>query len=503
MSTPEIACWEIFELSLPGLAFGNPFADVHLSARFQKGGRVLEPEGFYDGAEGRKGIYRLRFMPDELGEWRYVTRSNLPELDGIQGTFYCVPPHPGVHGPVKVASTYHFAYADGKRFFPLGTTCYAWANQPVELQEQTIQSLATAPFNKLRMCIFPKDYLYNKNEPLDYAFPILEKETRVKGQTSTDEYSFDFTRFNPAFFRRIEQHIGQLAELRIEADVILFHPYDRWGFSNMDAQTDERYLRYLIARLAAYRNVWWSLANEYDIMKSKNLADWDRLFRIVQTYDPYQHLRSVHNWQRSDTHDTRTFYDHGKPWVTHCSIQHSYVDLVSNWRELYHKPVIVDECCYEGNLPNAWGNLIPQEMVRRFWEATLRGGYCTHGETYLDSQDVIWWAKGGLLKGQSPPRIAFLRHILEEIPAGWLDPLTGITNTHLSSAGQPGRYYLTYFGFRQPGEVQVSLPVEGTFRAEIIDTWEMTISPLPGTFERTTTIALPGKPYLALRIQKT
>ena len=112
----------------------------------------------------------------------------------------------------------------------------------------------------------------------------------------------------------------------------------------------------MIARLAAYRNVWWSLANEYDLMQHKSVQDWDRYFQIIQTHDPYQHLRSIHNWQGMDTHDTHTFYDHSKPWVTHASVQHSYLDLVSTWREQYRKPIVVDECCYEGDLPNGWGN---------------------------------------------------------------------------------------------------------------------------------------------------
>ena len=57
----------------------------------------------------------------------------------------------------------------------------------------------------------------------------------------------------------------------IQADVILFHPYDagHWGFDNMGAENDDRYLRYMIARLGAYRNVWWSLANEWDYFTPK------------------------------------------------------------------------------------------------------------------------------------------------------------------------------------------------------------------------------------------
>ena len=63
--------------------------------------------------------------------------------------------------------------------------------------------------------------------------------------------------------QHLEQRVGQLRSLGIEADVILFDPYDkgRWGFDRMDAATDDRYIRYIVARLGAYRNVWWSLAN--------------------------------------------------------------------------------------------------------------------------------------------------------------------------------------------------------------------------------------------------
>ena len=40
-----------------------------------------------------------------------------------------------------------------------------------------------------------------------------------------------------------------------------------------------------------------------------------------------------------------------------------------------------------------------------------------------------------------------------------------------------------------------------TYEVDVIDTWEMTIEPLPGTFRNAAQIPLPGKPYLALRIR--
>jgi len=121
-----IPCYDIFELVLSGPQGGNPFTEVSFSARFQHRNRLLEPEGFYDG-EGR---YIIRLMPDEQGEWRYVTKSSVPELNGVEGSFECTAARQGIHGPVQVANTYHFAYADGRRHFSFGTTCYAWVHQP-------------------------------------------------------------------------------------------------------------------------------------------------------------------------------------------------------------------------------------------------------------------------------------------------------------------------------------------------------------------------------------
>ena len=467
----SIERWNIFELSLDGPSAGNPFVDVQLRARFRHQHRVVDVNGFYDG----DGVYRVRFMPDTVGEWSVETESNAAQLNGVTGKFTCVDPAPGNRGPVHVHNTYHFAYADGTPHVSVGTTCYAWAHQGDEREAQTLETLKTAPFNKLRMCVFPKHYTYSKNEPEYYPFE--------KG----DNGDWDFTRFNPAFFRHIEQRVGQLRDLSIEADLILFHPYDRWGFADMGAEHDDRYLRYLVARLAAYRNVWWSMANEYDLMRSKSEADWDRFFRIVQERDPHQHLRSIHN--------CRGFYDHAKPWVTHQSVQHSDVARTAEWRQLCKKPVVVDECKYEGNVQQRWGNISARELVHRFWLGTVGGGYVGHGETYLHPDNVLWWSKGGVLHGESPARIAFLRQILEE------SGTHGLEQVHPWGAGVDGEFYLYYFGVAQPGEWTLELPEGKEYQVDLIDTWEMTSQPFEESYSGKFTVALPTKPYLALRIR--
>ena len=494
-----IARWDIFEVTQSGPADGNPFGDVEFGARFTEGAQTIRVNGFYDGG----GTYRVRFMPETTGEWRYETFSNRPELAGRTGTFTVTPATAGDHGPVRVAHTFHFAYADGTPFRELGTTCYAWVQQGDALEEQTLKTLATSPFNKIRFCVFPKNFDWNHNEPVYYPFE------------GTPPNRWDFSRFNPEFFQHFEKRIGQLRDLGIEADIILFHPYDHghWGFDRMGAANDDRYVRYVVARFSAYRNVWWSLANEYDLLESKQTSDWDRLFQIVQAPDPAQHLRSIHQ--------DKIYYNHNQPWVTHASIQNSAAVLdygrAMVYRDVYRKPIVFDEVKYEGDIPARWGNLTGQEMVLRFWTGAVVGTYVGHGETFLDPHDVLWWSKGGVLRGQSPARLAFLRQILNDSPAAGINPIDKWEE--IAIGGQPGEYYLAYFG----NDARSSWPFElfhtgvadgMKFKVDVIDTWNMTDTPVPEVFELKKrdayyfadkdgrAVTLPARPYMALRIRR-
>jgi hypothetical protein len=509
VSEGEMTCerWGIAEIELTGPRGGNPFVDVQLSATFELGNEKQTVAGFYDG----DGMYRIRFMPETVGAWRYVTESNVGELDGKRGQIRVVPPTGINHGPVRVRNTFHFAYADGTPYKPLGTTCYAWTSQGDELEEQTLRTLAGSPFNKLRMCVFPKRYSWNENEPPLYAFE------------GTPPSEWDFTRFNPAFFQHLEKRISQLADLGIEADVILFHPYDdgHWGFDRMPDEADERYLRYLISRLAAFRNVWWSLANEYDFMTEKQESDWDHLIQVVHESDPYGRLTSIHNG--------RLLYNHTNPLLTHASIQNGSAAEEAGravlYRDVYRKPILFDEIKYEGDIPLRWGNLSAEEMVHRFWECIIAGTYPGHGECYLHPSDILWWSKGGVLRGQSSPRIAFLRDILATAPAEGIEPIDKWQVPNIG--GKPGEYYLVYFGADEPPAWKFKLPRRSRdeaselaggmrFHVDVIDTWNMTITPFdkpftlrqPAKGDYTATdvddssINLPQNPWIALRITR-
>ena len=270
----------------------------------------------------------------------------------------------------------------------------------------------------------------------------------------------------------------------------------------MTAEQDDLYWKYVLARFSAYRNIWWSLANEYDLLTKKTQEDWERYARIICEKDPYNHLRSIHN--------CRPFYDYSRPWITHCSIQrqdlYKTAEMVQEWRERFKKPVIVDEMAYEGNLPNGWGNITGQEMVKRFWEAFVRGGYAGHGETYLTEEKILWWSHGGELHGESWKRLEFLHKIMLQTPGIGLkfagterDDVHGVPEDFMLEAESGYRIY--YYSFMQPCYGKFYFDDDTEYKVEVIDTWNMTITNA-GIYKGHFKVVLPGTQYMAIRIQK-
>jgi len=480
--------WGVYEVVLKGPSTGNPFMEVELSAVFSSRGEDVKVPGFYDG----NGVYRIRFSPQKKGTWKYRTVSNSTNLTGKKGRFRCVSPSGNNHGQVRVVNTFYLQYTDGTPFYSAGTTAYQWTSVKQSIQDKTIKTLAGAPFNKMRMCVFPKSYQYgNDTQPWIYPYKREGKQN-------------DYTQPVYEFFQNFDTRVSQLMEMGIEADVILFHPYDSWGYSKMGKEMNERYIRYMIARIGAYRNVWWSLANEWDVPAIKQAIEWEGIGTLLQKEDPYNHLRGIHNWYDSEDH----FYDHSKPWITHISAQTAQFYNAIKWRNKYQKPLLFDEMRYEGDVPSGWGNLKAEEMTSYFWMAGLSGGYGTHGDTFRNDSDneteVRWWAKGGTLPGKSPDRIRFFREVMEKAPVIQMTPVLVSEKNPASLSrniyifSKEGEYYLAYTS-EKGSTIEINLTGNNSYKLEVIDTWNMKIVEekiiKPGIFSYLTDF-----PYTALRL---
>ncbi|MBR1496705.1 MAG: DUF5060 domain-containing protein [Oscillospiraceae bacterium] len=539
--------YETLELRFEGPEPEGSCVATDLRAVFSHGGEARTVKGFYAG----NGEYRLRFLPEKSGDYTYrVTGEALPEP--VEGAVEVLPADSGRHGPVRPDGT-HLRCADGTWFHSFGTTVYGLAHQTRALIDETMDSLAASPFNKVRMCLFPKHYNYNFNEPESYPFlpaagaakrDFPPEETPVYPHFSEkrDDY-WDVHHPDYAFWDRFEARMRQLQDMGLQIDLILFHPYDRWGFANLSPDDNLTYLDYLLRRFAAFPNVWWSLANEYDLCFNKTMEDWCAIEAFVAENDPYHHMLGNHNCFQ--------MWDAGRGNITHISWQTKQPYRVAELMRRFGKPVLIDECRYEGTLPEFWGNLSGQDMARAFWRATVQGGYCTHGETFLPGTEmgdkatgtgepeVVWWAKGGRLNGTSPARIAFLRQVVGELP-GPLEPLDGMTSVLLGKsdpearevtdtapgplrdffhavlrmdrrerdhfiaaeyeyAGHCGEDAFLYYKDDQCCAcADLQLPEGHGYRVEVLDTWEMARKTVLRGARGNVRVDLPGKPYMAV-----
>lgn len=508
--------------------------NIDLSADFTCGEEHIKVKGFYAGDD----TFKVRFLPMQSGQYHYIVKGIINE----EGNFEIEPAESEKHGLLK-ADGVHVKYSDGTVCTMFGTTVYALAHQPQELIEQTLHTLGNSPFNKVRLCVFPKHYKYNHNEPERYPFcPIYGKTPknvlRKAGPLSMPAESlWDVRHPDFTFWDRFEKILHRLDDMGIVVDLILFHPYDRWGFSTLNREECFIYLDYVLRRLSAFPNLMWSLANEYDLMPARTIEDWYKFEEFVTQNDPYGHMLSIHN--------CFVLYDYSRPGITHISIQTRDPSRVQTLIK-YGKPVFIDECAYEGNLEETFGCLSGREMSDRFWKITVTGAYATHGETFVDydaenpDDEIVFWSKGGKMKGESPERISYLKKFVENLP-GPIEPYAGsgfaplmymeqeqllrlaeilpaehaATVLAVGKMGEEERlYHLTteseynghvgesvyirYFGSDIHGCITLELPETRTYSVKIIDTWNMTQKIVLTGQSGKCRVRMPEKPWLAV-----
>ncbi|WP_166314559.1 DUF4038 domain-containing protein [Microbacterium excoecariae] len=436
-------------------------APVTVRFRHADGEEVVVP-GFWD----EDATYLVRFLPGRSGAWTWWIDEELTPMEPRRGDVAVGPARTA--GAVRVAHRHHFAHADGTPFRPVGGTAYNVLHQRHELRADTVASAAAAGFNKLRFMVFPQ-----AGDSVE-VFPDLMPFEKTDG-------AWDVSRPVPAFFRRLDAFVRDLDEAGIQADVLLLNAYDRgvFGLDGLSEAEDAVYLRYVIARLAASPNVWWSLCNEYDQLERPE-ERWDRAGLLVMAADPFDHPRSIHNWVH--------LFDHHRPWVTHASIQNgSAVEEPGRarlYRDAYDKPIVLDEIKYEGDAPARWGRLSARELVHRFWIATLEGCYASHGESFVLPGGSLHIVEGGALRGESPARLGFLRRILDALVVPGLDPVDKWDDPEHVAGGAPDQY-VRYFGRSAPANWRVRLPIDHAgasvrmgerYVVDIIDTWNMTVT---------------------------
>lgn len=274
-NTSTIPRWGLFEATFTSSrAYANPLQDAGLRVTFAAPSRRTQTvHGFWDGGT----TWRVRFSPDEVGNWTFTTAAS-PEADaGLhaqKGSFRVVAPKGTTrfdrHGPIRVSQSRTFLeHADGTPFFWLADTGWnaALLSTPEEfahyVKERVRQRFTAVQWVATEWRASPQGDRLNE--------PAYTGSERIA--------------VNPAFFQRLDAKMDALNRAGLlSAPVMLWaiaggsNPAVNPGLSLPEDQAI-RLAQYMVARWQGH-DVLWILPGDGDY-RGEKAEKWKRVGRAV------------------------------------------------------------------------------------------------------------------------------------------------------------------------------------------------------------------------------
>ena len=500
----EVRRWELHEFVLEGsTVVENPFRDAPLAGEFTApSGKSRRVEGFYDGGK----TWRLRFAPDEEGEWLYRIRG---EAIGIlqEGRLRCIAPKG--HGPIRIhpENPYAFACADGTPFFPMGDTCYGLYDDSQitpELRREYLETRRRQRFNFVRMSV-GHSQARAAADPAFWAWGGTPEKP-------------DLDRLNPVFFRGLDDLFIDLQARGMNVELILLNFYRR-PFTDTKLWTPERealWLRYVLARYSAFNNVFlWTLANEYEthpdgqyrLDRTGDVAWAKDTARLVKRLDPYHHLVTVHPVVSSSARGASPRDTFDPPWrIGEFFGEGDAMDVLSQqtgqkgegaiWDEQlqcwtgdaielgaslradrrYGKPVLNTESGYEylRGHPTEKKQVHHTDKVRHSsWRIVCAGGYVAAGFHGTIGHSDAWNRIDApnhytftVRDEGAAAQLGALYDLFTALPFARMQPFDGVSGQAAVALAEPGRDYVVYLP--QGGKVTADL---STARGQLTARW--------------------------------
>jgi len=471
----EVHQWSVYEITLEAKqTVDNPYVDRVVQATFTSPqGETTQVKGFWV----EENQYKVRFTPSQVGQYRY-TVSSQPEDSGLQATgiLNVGEPNEGHRGFVRVDTEhpYHFVYDDGTRYFMWGTTYYDLILNALagERWKVAIDSALVFGINKIRCAVTAFN---SEKTPYPMAFPF---------EANAKQDSLNFDRLNPTYWQAIDRVVEYAYQRGMNVDLILYgNGY--LSFSG-DMDRDKRYVRYLLARYAAYPNVLWCLVNEWNYRYRDSQIEksyWEEIGNLIYREDPflkqgdYTRPLSIHQQTRVDFQ----FFD--SDWVTHAIVQvgvrnktetqpdewlasrtkpySRYGDAWGNYSIVFNlgheMPVVNDEYGYIGE-PNDVSEpphqkenspALTREKHRHImWGIVLAGGYGSAGDKNQYKDGYPYFSANW---HSDPAEYQDIKHLVDFFASGRTEYWKMKSHNDLITSGErtyalaePGQQYLFY-----------------------------------------------------------
>ena len=508
----NVALWQMHEFAVKGRSeVDNPFREAALVGEFVgPSGQTNVVDGFYDGEE----LWRLRFVPDAVGEWSYQLRG-----EGVailqRGKLRCTPG--AGHGFIGVhpENPYAFAHADGTPFFPMGDTCYGLyddSSVTPALRDEYLRTRRAQRFNFVRMSVGHSEARAATNVAY-WAWGGTPRQP-------------DLERFNPAFFRGLDELLRDLRARGMNVELLLLNFYRR-PFTDTNVWTAARerlWLRYLMARYAAFDNVFlWTLANEYETHPDGRYrldfpgdVEWVKATaRFIKTNDPYRHLVTVHPVISASRRGESPRAAIDPPWrIGEFFGDEAALDVLSQqtgqmgdgttWDERqqcwtgdsatvvaslradrkYRKPVLNSENGYEylrGHATEKKQVHHTDKVRRTSWRIVCAGGYFAAGFHGTIGHSDAWnrldppnHYEFTIRDEGAAAQLGILHDFFSAVPQWRMQPLGGVTGDVVALA-DPGQCYVLYFPHGGAASLEL-VPGRTSYRAR----W---LNPRTGQFD--------------------
>jgi hypothetical protein len=456
----------------------NPFTDVAVEGQFgqSKGSDQLFVDGFCDSADG--SLFRIRFMPTRPGDYSYRIEYRQGSFSKTQsGSFRAVNGNRRGILRVDTAHPWHFIWeGTGEHYFWNGTTAFflmGWEDE--KTIRGIIDRLHGLKVNRIRaMLAAQASHFWGEPVVPGGGFRVCLNPWVAEHPDSVSAPGFDYTRFNVAYWQKVERMLQHARE----KDMILSMILD-WNDSKVHpaagGEDEQRYFRYATARLAAFSNINWDLGD--DITAYRNDTWAHQMGTLLKKWDAYHHLATNH--PNSD----RELLDRKGEWLDFTSFQRWWRPIhgwMLSQREQQAAigriiPQVNEEYGYEDHYPRGSSKTYPDGQTadanrRAAWEMSMAGTYQTTGETAKRGTGIWPDTGGGWINGRGDESMVMLvgyAHMVDFFTSfDWwkTDPHDELVDKGAFCLAAPGKLYVIYMAMGSPVTVNLEAGrYEGTW----------------------------------------
>lgn len=367
----------VHEVTLAGDdAAANPFDTIATVTFMPPSGaaKAKTVNAFFDGGS----TWRARVYVSEPGEWKWSSRcATDTALHGKQGSFTAADSKLRGRLLIHSKNPSQWMTEDGRWFLNLNDTAYFLlcardgSGAPVsdEQARQYVRDDAAHGITSLRCFLASRRGGFAESREQWIAWHFADgtrDQLRLEATQCAD--------------RRLRMLLDEFPDVAVQ--LILFplegYAQDDHFWAALSPVQRERLLRNLVARFAAYPQLFWLMTNDahYGEKHPRNNAMVREVGAYLQKHDPWQHPRSTGHARRVP------FYFGAEDWATYIHIEHAH-DLGAAEMGKYRafaKPVFLGEDRYEQDHgPSRDPAHMDYWQRRLFWTWLLAGGSANYG----------------------------------------------------------------------------------------------------------------------------